>query len=52
MLVVLTITLSFGCFELLRRAGVLRVLFGLAPARAAHMSARPVSAVPGEVPVG
>jgi surface polysaccharide O-acyltransferase-like enzyme len=42
MLVVLTTTLSFGIFELVRRVGVLRPLFGLRLERAAQATVRPV----------
>ncbi|GAB3390429.1 acyltransferase family protein [Massilia agri] len=42
MLVVLTTTLSFGIFELVRRLGVLRPLFGLKFERAAQATVLPV----------
>ncbi len=42
MLVVLTTTLSFGVFELVRRVGLLRPLFGLAPRKAAPATQLPV----------
>ncbi|NNG22159.1 acyltransferase family protein [Telluria aromaticivorans] len=50
-LVVLTLTLSFGVFELVRRVRLLRPLFGLAPRWARPVVARPVTAVPGEVAI-
>ncbi|MGG7604213.1 acyltransferase family protein [Massilia sp. BKSP1R2A-1] len=43
MLVVLTTTLSFGIFELVRRVGVLRPLFGLKFERAAQATVLPVT---------
>jgi surface polysaccharide O-acyltransferase-like enzyme len=43
MLVVLTTTLSFGIFELVRRMGVLRPLFGLKFERAAQATVLPVT---------
>ena len=52
MLVVLTVTLSFGLFELVRRAGVVRPLFGLAPRQATQAGASRISAVPGAAAVG
>ena len=44
LLVVLTLSLSFGAFELIRRVAVLRPLFGLAPRRReAAPAARPAA---------
>ncbi|MCC2955733.1 acyltransferase family protein [Massilia sp. IC2-477] len=45
LLVLLTLTLSFGIFEVVRRVALLRPLFGLAPARAAAPAA---VAAPGD----
>ena len=49
MLVVLTVTLSFGIFEVVRRVRLLRPLFGLAPQRAAAPAAA-AAQVPAQVP--
>jgi surface polysaccharide O-acyltransferase-like enzyme len=43
-LVVLTLCLSFGVFEVVRRSALLRPLFGLAPAPAPAGQARPLAA--------
>jgi hypothetical protein len=47
MLVVLTTTLSFGCFELVRRVRPLRPLFGLAPEKAVPATLVPTGAIAG-----
>jgi EamA domain-containing membrane protein RarD len=43
-LVVLTLCLSFGVFEVVRRSALLRPLFGLAPVPAPPGQARPLAA--------